>query len=122
MRTLLIVILFVGSTLTLVAQKNKFEPNTKYSSDSLKRWTTSIMDGISEKHPGFYRYTNKEKFDFLIETTKQSIRDSLTELQYYRLLKPLFAQIGCLHTGISLSKEYQDYLDKTNTLIPIGIF
>jgi hypothetical protein len=70
------------------------------------------MDGISEKHPGFYRYTNKEKFDFLIETTKQSIRDSLTELQYYRLLKPLFAQIGCLHTGISLSKEYQDYLKK----------
>lgn len=122
MRTLLIVMLFVGSTLTLVAQKNKFEPNRKYSSDSLKRWTTSILDGISEKHPGFYRYTNKEKFDFLIETTKQSIRDSLTELQYYRLIKPLFAQIGCLHTGISLSKEYQDYLNKTNTLIPIEVF
>lgn len=122
MRILLIVLLFAVSTLTVVAQKNKFEPNRKYSSDSLRRWTTSIMNEISVKHPGFYRYTNKEKFDFSINTTKQSITDSLTELQYYRLMIPLFSQIGCLHTGISLSKEYQDYLDKANTLIPIEVF
>jgi hypothetical protein len=106
----------------MVAQKNKFEPNRKYPSDSLKKWTISTMDEVSKNHPGFYRYTNKEKFDFLINSVNQSINDSLTEIQYYRLIKPLFAQIGCLHTSITLSKEYEDYLDKTNTLIPLELF
>ncbi len=122
MRLLLTIGLFIHLTTLIQAQENKFDTNRKYHSDSLKRWTTSIMGGISEKHPGFYRYTNKEKFDFLIDSTNQTINDSLTELDYYRKIKPLFAQIGCLHTGISLSKEYQDYLDKTTTLIPFEIF
>jgi C-terminal processing protease CtpA/Prc len=37
-------------------------------------------------------------------------------------MKPLFAQIGCLHTGITLSQDYQNYLDSDSTLIPIEVF
>jgi C-terminal processing protease CtpA/Prc len=117
----LLVGLFIFLATTLAAQK-PFNPNKKYHPDSLKRWTKSVMQGISEKHPGFYRYTPKEKFDRLIDSTAQTIQDSLTELDYYRKMKPLFAQIGCLHTGISLSSDYENYLIKTSTLIPIEIF
>jgi hypothetical protein len=109
-------------TTNLTAQENQFDFGRKFHSDSLKRWTKSVMDGISEKHPGFYRYTTKEKFDYLIDSTINTISDPLTELEYYRKMKPLFAQIGCLHTGISLSKEYQDYIDNTSTLVPIEVF
>jgi hypothetical protein len=109
-------------TTSLIAQEKPFNPDKKYHPDSLRRWTTSVMGGTSEKHPGFYRYTSKARFDFLIDSTVNTIEDSLTELSYYRKLKPLIAQIGCLHTGISLSNDYQDYLDKTSTLIPIEIF
>lgn len=80
------------------------------------------MKELSKKHPGFYRYTSKEKFDFIIDSTAQTITDSLTELGYYRKLKPLFAQIGCLHTGVSLSQAYQRYLDSSPTLLPLEIF
>lgn len=114
--------LLILLTTNLTAQKNQFNPDKKYHPDSLKRWTTSILNGISEKHPGFYRYTSKDKFDYIIDSTGQTIKDSLTELDYYRKLKPLFAQIGCLHTGVSLSKGYEDYLDNTSTLIPIEVF
>src|SRR5262245_39759830 len=106
--------LLIFLTTTLTAQENQFNPDKKYHPDSLKHWTKSVMDGTREKHPGFYRYTSKEKFNNLVDSTSQTIKDSLTELDYYRKLKPLFAQIGCLHTGISLSKEYQNYLDKTS--------
>lgn len=119
---LLIFGLLILLTTNVTAQENQFNPDKKYHPDSLKRWTKSVMDGISEKHPGFYRYTAKERFDNLIDSTVNSISDPLTELEYYRKLKPLFAQIGCLHTGVSLSKEYQDYLDHTSTLIPIEVF
>ncbi len=95
-------------TTDLEAQENQFKPGNKYSPDSLRQWTNSVMKGVSEKHPGFYRYTSKDRFDNLIDSTVLTIKDSLTELEYYRKIKPLFAQIGCLHTGISLSKEYQN--------------
>jgi len=121
MRALLIGLL-IQITTTLHAQRNTFDPNRKYHPDSLRKWTTSIMMAISKKHPGFYRYTSKGKFDYLIDSTKQTITDSLTELGYYRKLKPLVAQIGCLHTEIHLSDKYQDYLNKTSTFIPLATF
>jgi hypothetical protein len=120
MRIVLTQLLLV-SAITLLAQE-KFDPNKKHHPDSLRRWTKSVMDGISEKHPGFYRYTSKGKFDHLIDSTSQTIKDSLTEINFYRKLKPLFAQIGCMHTGVSLSKEYEGFLDQTSTLLPLEIF
>ncbi len=109
-------------TTNLEAQENQFKPGNKYSPDSLRQWTNSVMKAVSEKHPGFYRYASKVTFDNLIDSTVQTIKDSLTELAYYRKIKPLFTQIGCLHTGVSLSREYQNYLDHTSTLIPIEVF
>jgi Peptidase family S41 len=123
MRVLLLYfgILFFIPTL-LNAQHKTFNPNKKYAVDSLQRWTKSVMGGISEKHPGFYRYTNKADFDKLIDSTVLSIQDSLTELDFYRKLKPMFAKIGCLHTGIVLSNEYENYLNQSSTLIPLEVF
>lgn len=99
-----------------------FNPDKPHHPDSIKRWTKDTMREISKKHPGFYRYTTKKRFDFLIDSTVQTVTDSLTALDFYRKLKPLFAQIGCLHTGVSLAPEYDNYLSKTATLIPIEVF
>jgi len=54
------------------------------------------MTELSRKHPDFNRYTTKERFDFLIDSTIQTITDSLTTIEFYRKVKPLFAHIGCL--------------------------
>ena len=107
----------------LIAQENQdFNSNKKYHPDSIIRWTKRILNATSKKHPGFYRYTTKENFNFTIDSTCQTITDSLTELDFYRKIKPLFAKIGCVHTKISLSKEYNNYLNKTSTLFPFEIF
>lgn len=117
----LIIMLLIISTLNLFGQTKEFKPEQKYPADSLRQWTAGLMDEISRKHPGFYRYTEKGKFGLLIDSTQQSIQDSLTQLQYYRKLKPLFAKIGCLHTGIELPEESKTYLNSSN-LIPLELF
>jgi len=114
--------LFLLLGTTAFAQESTFDPDKRYPADSLRGWNTSVMKAISEKHPGFYRYTTPERFDYLIDSTNQTIDDSLTELQYYQKLKPLFAQIGCLHTGISLSQDMQTYLATTALLVPLEVF
>jgi hypothetical protein len=121
-RVLLLIGLFVHLVVILQAQKTSFDPGRKYHPDSLRSLTTSVMDEVSAKHPGFYRYTSKSAFDFLIDSTNRAIKDSLTELEYYRKIKPLFAQIGCLHTSVTLSAEYYQHLDKTQTLLPLEVF
>jgi Periplasmic protease len=121
-KTVLIIIIWISSTLNVFGQTKALKPDQKYPADSLRRWTTGLMDEISKKHPGFYRYTDKEKFGLLIDSTRQSIQDSLTQLQYYRKLKPLFAKIGCLHTGIELPEESKTYLNTSNNLLPLELF
>lgn len=104
------------------AQERSFDPSRKYHPDSLRNWATQVMNELAKKHPGFYWYTPKPKFDSIIDSTLQTIKDSLTELAYYRKLKPLLAQIGCVHTGISLSKNYQRHMDSTFRLMPLELF
>ena len=106
----------------LAQDKEALNFGKQYHHDSLKRWTQSVMTELSRKHPGFNRYTSKARFDFVIDSTVQTITDSLTTIEFYRKVKPLFAQIGCLHTGIKLSDAYETYIDKEPTLIPFEIF
>ncbi|WP_343657822.1 S41 family peptidase [Chryseobacterium sp.] len=121
MKKLFILPLLVIFTQSFFGQAKELKPDKKYPADSLRQWTSGLMDEISKKHPGFYRYTDKGKFGLLIDSTQQSIQDSLTQLQYYRKLKPLFAKIGCLHTGIELPEESKTYLN-SNNLIPLELF
>lgn len=104
------------------AQKSDFDPDRKYHPDSLRNWTSMVFSQMEKSHPGFYRYTDEKHFDYLIDSTKQTIETGLTELEYYRKLKPLIAQIGCLHTSISLSKAYGDHLNSTQTMLPLEVF
>ena len=122
MRLYFVGILIILSIKLIGQDITDFDPNKKFHPDSIKRWTNSIMTETSKKHPGFYRYTTKKRFGFLIDSTMQTVTDSLTALDFYRKIKPLYGQIGCLHTGVSLSPEYDNYLGKTSTLIPIEVF
>ena len=121
MRLFFLGLLIVSASLQ-AQDKEPFNFDRKYHPDSLKRWTQSVMTELSRKHPGFNRYTSKARFDFLIDSTVQTITDSLTTIDFYRKVKPLFAQIGCLHTAVTLSDEYETYIDKAPTLIPFEIF
>lgn len=117
----------IGATIILstniyAQKKETFNPDQKYSPDSIRVWTKQIMDAVSESQPGFYRYTSKERFEFLIDSTRQTVTDSLNTVQFYRKLKPLFAQIGCLHTAVRLSEPYQKHIDERFSLLPIEVF
>jgi hypothetical protein len=121
MKTILIAFLILCS-IPIVGQTKVFRHEQRYAADSVKKWMSSILRETSIKHPGFYRYTPKSRFNSLIDSTQQTIKDSLTTLEYYRKLKPLFAAIGCVHTGVTLSKNYNDYLNKSATLLPLAVF
>lgn len=122
MKLILLTTLVLCAIKISAQKKEPFNPNEKFSADSVRAWTRTIMKEVSKSQPGFYRYTSKRRFDFVIDSTLQTVTDSLTTLAYYRKLKPLFAQIGCLHTAVTLSEQYEKHIQETFKLIPIEIF
>jgi hypothetical protein len=50
------------------------------------------------------------KIWILIDSTRQSIQDSLTQLQILQEAETFVAKIQCLHTGIEVAGRIQDIL------------
>lgn len=115
-------ILMALSTALYAQKSEKLNPEETFDADSLKKWTVELMAEVSANHPGFYRYTTKERFDFLIDSTMQTITAPLTSIQYYRKLKPFFAHIGCLHTSVTLPEPFNEYIERKGKLLPFEVF
>lgn len=118
---LLISTLFVGQISIAQTQTSKFAFQ-KFSADTVKSTIDEMTKELSIKHPGFYRYNSKGDFDKYIDSIKSTIKDSLTELESFLKFKPIITKIHCLHSGISLPKEYKDYLNQQPNLFPFQVY
>lgn len=59
-----------------------------------------FRQALEEAHPGLYRYTSKENFDRLFESTMKKIDHEMTQQEFYKLLAPVVGQIKCGHTKL----------------------
>jgi hypothetical protein len=114
-------ILFIGHV-SFAQNKHTDYPNQKFSADTVKHTINALTKELSLKHPGFYRYNSVANFISYIDSIKSTIKDSLSEWEVYRKLKPIIAKIGCLHTGLSLPPEYNNYLNGQPNLFPCKLF
>jgi len=94
----------------------------KFSPDTVKAGIADMTRELALKHPGFYRYTPKAEFDRYIDSVKSTVRDSMTELEIFRTIKPIIGKVGCLHTGVYLSSAYNDSLDLRPNLLPFQVY
>jgi C-terminal processing protease CtpA/Prc len=94
----------------------------KFSADTIKTTIDDITKELSLKHPGFYRYNSREDFKTYIDSVKSTITDSLTLLQAFVKIKLVVSNINCLHTGLSLSREYKTYLNQQPNLFPFQLY
>lgn len=72
---------------------------------------------LKQLHPKLYWYISKEKLDYKIDSLKQTIKQPMTGLAFYKELSPVLRSIGQGHLGISptlkkLSKKEQKLLKK----------
>ena len=118
----LVLIMGILGYVGIVYGQDSFSTLARYHPDSIKEEWRALFAEYALKHPGFYRYTDEEVFDERIQETLDSIQDSLNELEVYRIMKPLIAQIGCLHTGISLSEKTESLLNQEPNCIPLEVY
>lgn len=92
-----------------------------YQSDTVKKELQELFVELSIKHPGFYRYNDKSAFDLKIDSVLNTINSPMTEFQIYRKIKPIIAQIGCLHTNIWLSDKTEKQLNSEANCLPLAL-
>lgn len=95
--------------------------NKKFKIEDLKEDYTVLQSALEEAHPGIYRYITKEKFDALFDSLNSEIRSERTEIEFFRFISPIIAQIRCGHTSISLSHNYRNYMTKQNKYFPLQL-
>lgn len=74
---------------------------------------------IEKRHPKLY--LDPQDLSILFTTQYNLLRDQMTEIEFYRVLSPLVGSLGCGHTNLTVSKAYEDYLQKNGRYLPVLI-
>ncbi len=109
MRRLLI--LFVLPLFLSCSVSKNYNPNKKYSKETLREDYTFLRNVLEKKHPSLYWYTPKDSMDYYFNEGYDAIADSMTELQFgWKIIAPLTATIHCGHTSFSMSKGWNKFI------------
>ncbi len=109
MRRLLIP--FIFPLLISCSVLKDYNPNKKYSKETLQKDYSFLRNVLEKKHPSLYWYTPKDSMDYYFDEGYKAIADSMTELQFgWKILAPLTATIHCGHTSFSMSKAWNKFI------------
>ncbi len=98
-----------------------FKPSRKYTVKQLKTDFDILFNAFKEAHPGFYWYTTKAEFAEKYHHIKKQITHPMTELEFYRLVRPLVVLINCGHTQVYTSVKFRNYCRKKIKYFPLHL-
>ena len=78
------------------------------SSDETQEDLSQLIQELSDKHAGLFRYQTQSQWNQQLQYCKQALRTDKSLLEFYQEIARLIASIRCGHTKISLPKPYLD--------------
>ncbi len=107
---------------TCISKSNKSQQGT-IATKALQKDLAILKKTFEEAHPGLYWYSTQAAIDSLFDSAKGSIRDDMTQLDFFKILLPLIAGINCSHTSIRLPRNENNSvaLPFTN-LLPVELY
>jgi len=89
-----------------VKKQPPYDPVKTLTSVQLKEDFAMFRSALEEGHPGLYTYTPKPTFDSLFSATEKQLNQPMTGEKFAHLLLHLVARIGCGHTNLLFSPDY----------------
>jgi len=114
---------FVSVSLFSCAVSNsQFSVSKKYSPQELEKDFHVYRTLLEELHPGLYWYTPQDSMNMYFEEVKQQLTDSLTELEFRKLLTYVTSKMHCGHTTVRSSRRYARYADTARSRVfPLSV-
>jgi len=111
------------STISLFTEQTKIESKSseflQYSVEELQKDFLQMQKTLEEDHANLYEYTNKTEFDTLFDQQYMKIQQPMTLIEFFRLLTPITARIGCGHTNLWMPGNFWNL--GTYNLFPLQI-
>src|SRR5688500_5867387 len=102
--------------------RSSFYPGKKYSPAQLQKDYFIYQTVLEESHPGLYWYTSKDSMDHYFREGASQLKDSMTELQFRKILSYVTSRVNCGHTTVRASKYYSNYTDSVpNKVFPLSV-
>jgi len=87
--------------------------------DKMKQDFLEFRETLENEHCCIYEFTDKETFDSLFDQQYQLIDQPLPLNEFYKIMTPITATIGCGHTAIWMPGSYWDM--NPENLFPLQI-
>ncbi len=83
----------------LFASGEQGDPDRLFCREELQADFLRFRQLLEENHCCLYEYSPETRMDSLFDTGYDHIRDSMRLEEFFRLLAPITARIGCMHTA-----------------------
>ena len=91
-----------------------------YSAEELQADFKQFRQFLESSHPKMYRFTSRKTFDSLFEAQYRLINRPLSTQEFYPILAPLVARVGCGHTSLWSPDGYWDRAPQR--MFPLGVY
>lgn len=92
---------------------------TEYSSGKLKEDFSRFRKILEEKTAGLY--TDRDRLTAILDDAEAAIDKPMTELEFYRLLLPMVAELRCGHSFLSVSEGMERYMKEEARFFPLDV-
>ena len=93
------------------ASEKSFRPERKYAPEALRQDYMVFRHLLEAWHPSLYWYTSKDSMSAYFDEGYATLRDSMTEPEFRKVLSFVITKVDCGHTSIRASKAWSHYLD-----------
>lgn len=97
--------------LTACAGNKRLNHTLKFAPEQLQADFTVFRNILEESHPSLYWYTTKDSLNQYFDNGYAQLRDSMTEVEFRKILNYTISKINCGHTTTSYSKHFKRHLD-----------
>lgn len=108
-----------GSNNAALSEQGKDRLKQVYSTGELNQDFRQFRRIMELKTAGLY--TDRDRLRTMLDRAASSIREPMTELEFYRLLAPIVAELRCGHTFLSVSKPMEAYMREEALLFPLTV-
>jgi len=117
-RYILIILFYLIIMNLLQANDSQQSPRT-FPVDALQQDFQRFREILEQEHCCTYEYTSKAEMDSLFDTHYDLIDHDKTIYEFFQLLAPITAKIGCMHTSTWLPVRY--FRTKPRNMFPLTV-
>ncbi|NML22298.1 hypothetical protein HHL16_15550 [Pseudoflavitalea sp. G-6-1-2] len=89
--------------------------------ENLQSDFTCLRDALQAEYPSLYRFTPKEKMDQLLDSCYNSLRNSTTDLEFYRLTKFVLSAARDGHLGCTPPDSLLKHIREDVKFFPVRL-